>query len=164
MRNRPVSRLVRLLAVLALLFGISGPAFAVKPDEMLVDPALEARARAISAELRCLVCQNESIDDSNAPLARDLRLLVRERLTRGDSDRQVLDYLVDKYGEFVLLRPVFNLRNAILWLGPFLILLGGGLVILSKLRRGPAAPAGASASTALTPEEQRALDALLKDR
>lgn len=152
-----MSRLARLLAALVVLLGLAAPAFAVKPDEMLADPAMEARARAISTELRCLVCQNESIDDSNAPLARDLRLLVRERLSAGDSDRQVLDYLVDKYGEFVLLRPVFSLRNALLWLGPFLVLAIGGLVIVSKIRRRPAAAGG------LTADEQRALDELMKN-
>ncbi|MBL8575486.1 MAG: cytochrome c-type biogenesis protein CcmH [Hyphomicrobiaceae bacterium] len=156
-----MSRLARLLAALVVLLGLAAPAFAVKPDEMLADPAMEARARAISTELRCLVCQNESIDDSNAPLARDLRLLVRERLTAGDSDRQVLDYLVDKYGEFVLLRPVFSLRNALLWLGPFLVLAIGGLVIVSKIRRRPAAPAAAAGG--LTADEQRALDELMKN-
>lgn len=154
-------RLARLLAALVVLLGLAAPAFAVKPDEMLADPALETRARAISSELRCLVCQNESIDDSNAPLARDLRLLVRERLTAGDSDRQVVDYLVDKYGEFVLLRPVFSLRNALLWLGPFLVLAIGGLVIVSKIRRRPAAPAAAAGG--LTADEQRALDELMKN-
>lgn len=154
-------RLARLLAALVVLLGLAAPAFAVKPDEMLADPAMEARARAISTELRCLVCQNESIDDSNAPLARDLRLLVRERLSAGDSDRQVLDYLVDKYGEFVLLRPVFSLRNALLWLGPFLVLAIGGLVIVSKIRRRPAAPAAAAGG--LTADEQRALDELMKN-
>lgn len=156
-----MSRLARLLAALVVLLGLAAPAFAVKPDEMLADPAMEARARAISTELRCLVCQNESIDDSNAPLARDLRLLVRERLSAGDSDRQVLDYLVDKYGEFVLLRPVFSLRNALLWLGPFLVLAIGGLVIVSKIRRRPAAPAAAAGG--LTADEQRALDELMKN-
>ena len=98
---------------------VAAPAFAVQPDEMLADPALEARARAISKEVRCLVCRNESIDDSNASLARDLRLLVRERLTAGDSDAEVLDYLVERYGEFVLLKPKFSAANAARWLaGP----------------------------------------------
>ncbi|HEX6612068.1 MAG TPA: cytochrome c-type biogenesis protein, partial [Hyphomicrobiaceae bacterium] len=98
-------------------------AHAVEPDEVLADRALEARARQLSAELRCLVCQNQSIDDSDAPLARDLRILVRERLTAGDSDRQVLEFLVARYGEFVLLRPPFNWQTALLWLiGPLVLL------------------------------------------
>src|SRR5512141_34955 len=108
---------MRRLALIALLFTLAVPtaALAVEPDEMLNDPKLEARARDLSSELRCLVCQNQSIDDSAAPLARDLRLLVRERLTKGDSDSQVLDYLVSRYGEFVLLKPRFELHNFLLW-------------------------------------------------
>jgi cytochrome c-type biogenesis protein CcmH len=114
--------------ILALLS--CAPAWAVQPDEVLSDPALEARARSLSKELRCMVCQNQSIDDSAAPLARDLRLLVRERLTGGDSDPQVLDFLVARYGEFVLLKPRFAWHNALLWLGPPGVLIGGGLVLL----------------------------------
>src|SRR6266550_9385109 len=98
------------------------PAVAVQPDEMLAEPKLEARARALSRELRCMVCQNQSIDDSEAPLARDLRILVRERLQAGDSDRQVIDFLVARYGEFVLLRPRFSPHTALLWLTPAAIL------------------------------------------
>ena len=105
-------------------------AWAVQPDEVLSDPALEVRARALSKELRCLVCQNQSIDDSAAPLARDLRVLVRERLTEGDSDQQVVDFVVDRYGEFVLLRPRFNWHTALLWLTPPGALIGGALVML----------------------------------
>ena len=114
-----------LLCLLLLVATFATPATAVQPDEILDDPALEARAREISKELRCLVCRNESIDDSNAGLARDLRLLVRERLSVGDSDAEVKTYLVDRYGEFVLLKPVFSLNNALLWFaGPLLFLLG----------------------------------------
>jgi cytochrome c-type biogenesis protein CcmH len=132
-------RLLRLaLMILALLS--CAPAWAVQPDEVLPDPALEARARSLSKELRCMVCQNQSIDDSAAPLARDLRLLVRERLTGGDSDQQVLDFLVARYGEFVLLKPRFAWHNALLWLGPPGVLVGGGLVLLwtawRRSRRG----------------------------
>ena len=147
----------------ALVAGLIGfpavGALAVEPDEMLVDPALEARARAISKDLRCLVCRNESIDDSGADLARDLRLLVRERLTEGDSDAAVLDYIVARYGEFVLLRPRFSLANAVLWFGGPAFLLAGGLVAAAFIRRraAPAPPAP------LTAEEQARLDALLKD-
>src|SRR5690242_4125079 len=101
---------------------LAAPAFAVQPDEILSDPALEARARDLSRELRCMVCQNQSIDDSDAPLARDLRLLVRERLKAGDSDRQVLDFLTDRYGQFVLLRPRFGWDTAILWFAPAAVL------------------------------------------
>lgn len=147
------------VVMLVLACATTSPAWAVKPDEMLADPSQESRARALSGELRCLVCQNESIDDSNAPLARDLRLLVRERITAGDSDRQVIDFLVARYGEFVLLRPVFSLGNAILWLGPFAILAIGGFVILRKARTRPA-PAVTGAN-ALSEDEQKALDVLL---
>jgi cytochrome c-type biogenesis protein CcmH len=121
------------LIVLALLS--CAPAWAVQPDEVLPDPALETRARALSKELRCMVCQNQSIDDSAAPLARDLRLLVRERLTGGDSDQQVLDFLVARYGEFVLLKPRFAWHNALLWFGPPGLLIGGALVLLLTARR-----------------------------
>jgi len=126
-------RLKRLIAAL-ILWATLTPALAVQPDEILADPALEARARVLSQELRCMVCQNQSIDDSDAPLARDLRLLVRERLKAGDSDRQVLDFLVARYGEFVLLRPPFNWHTALLWLlGPLALLVAGfGLIRMAR--------------------------------
>lgn len=127
---------------LALLLGLApmGAARAVQPDEVLKDPALESRARDISAGLRCLVCQNQSIDDSDAPLARDLRLIVRERLQAGDDDAQVQSYVVGRYGEYVLLRPVFALHTLLLWLTP-LAVLGLGLFGLWRLaRRRPGAP------------------------
>jgi cytochrome c-type biogenesis protein CcmH len=111
------------------------PAFAVQPDEVLSDANLEARARALSRELRCMVCQNQSIDDSDAPLAKDLRILVRERLTKGDSDEQVIDFLVSRYGEFVLLKPPFEWHTAILWLTPLLALLAGAIAVLAAIRR-----------------------------
>ena len=114
--------------------------FEVQPDEVLSDPALETRARALSKELRCMVCQNQSIDDSAAPLARDLRVLVRERLTGGDSDQQVLDFLVARYGEFVLLKPRFAWHNALLWFGPPGVLIGGALVLAGRQRRRKLAP------------------------
>ena len=137
------------------------PAFAVEPDERLADPVLEARARHISAELRCLVCQNQSIDDSSAPLARDLRLLVRERLAAGSSDAEVIRFLVDRYGDFVLLRPRFNLQTAILWLAPFL-LLGGVLVVLWRSHRNRVGAARvADPARPLTPDEQQRLDRIL---
>jgi len=114
---------------------------AVQPDEMLPNPRLEQRARALSRELRCMVCQNQSIDDSDAPLARDLRILVRERIRAGDSDSKVLDFLVARYGEFVLLRPRFEWHTALLWLTPLVILLAGaGALVMLALRRRPADP------------------------
>ena len=110
-------------------------AHAVQPDEIMSDPAREARARDLSRELRCMVCQNQSIDDSDAPLARDLRLLVRERIASGDSDAQVIDFLVARYGEFVLLKPRFNSHTLLLWLLPPLALAGGGLALWANMRR-----------------------------
>lgn len=124
----------RFVALLALLMTLAAPALAVQPDEILKDPALEARARGITSELRCMVCQNESIDDSNAPLAKDLRVLVRERIVAGDTDLQVKEFLLARYGEFVLLRPLFTLRNAVLWLAPFGILLLGAFIIFKMAR------------------------------
>ena len=126
----------RLCAIaLCLMMNASAPAFAVQPDEVLPDPALEARARALSQELRCLVCQNQSIDDSDALLARDLRLLLRERLKNGDSDKQVLDFLVARYGEFVLLRPPLGGHTILLWVAPGLLLVAGAIVLVAAARR-----------------------------
>jgi cytochrome c-type biogenesis protein CcmH len=150
------------LIVLALLSPAA--AWAVQPDEVLADPGLETRARALSKELRCLVCQNQSIDDSAAPLARDLRVLVRERLTGGDSDQQVLEFLVARYGEFVLLKPRFAWHNALLWFGPAGILIGGALVLLVTARRRNRpgiAPAGPEAKP-LTAAEEARLAALMQ--
>jgi cytochrome c-type biogenesis protein CcmH len=146
-------------AFVLVLIGCSS-AYAVQPDEIMSDPAKEARARNLSRELRCMVCQNQSIDDSEAPLARDLRLLVRERIAAGDGDAQVIDFLVARYGEFVLLKPRFEQQTLLLWLLPPLVLLGGGLAMWSYARRrsegGPdAAPA------ALTAEEAARLAALM---
>src|SRR5256714_15695732 len=129
-----------LLVVLALL--CASPLHAAQVHEILPDPTLEGRARAISRELRCMVCQNQSIDDSEAPLARDLRLLVRERLKAGDSDPQIVDYMVARYGEFVLLRPRMSWHTAILWGAPLAILIAGLFAIgFSLLRRAGAATA-----------------------
>jgi cytochrome c-type biogenesis protein CcmH len=135
----------------------AGHAVAVQPDEILKDPVLERRARDISAGLRCLVCQNQSIDDSDAPLAKDLRVLVRERLQSGDSDRQVRDFVVQRYGEFVLLKPAFGLHTALLWLGPLLVLTAGAGGLFLTLRRSRAASA-----LPLNPDERAAVEALLK--
>src|SRR5262252_8309199 len=144
------------LALLHLAI-LAPPAAAVEPDEMLPDPALEARARQISQELRCLVCQNQSIDDSNAALAKDLRVLVRERLSAGDSDEAVLSFVEARYGEFVLLRPKLNAHTLLLWLAPALLLLGAVVGVLRRARRSPA-PAAAP----LTEAEQRRLAELLQ--
>lgn len=143
------------LALLATLV-LSVSAFAVQPDEVLKDPALEKRAREISAGLRCLVCQNQSIDDSDAQLAKDLRLLVRERLVAGDTDEQVRDFLVQRYGEFVLLKPTFSSHTMLLWLTPVLVLVLGGIGAYVALRRRPQVP------ETLNEEEQKELEALLR--
>ena len=156
-----IATIVRLLVVAAAL-AASTPGFAVRPDEILPDPALEARARTLSHELRCMVCQNQSIDDSDAPLARDIRLLVRERLKAGDSDQQVLDFLTDRYGQFVLLRPRFGWDTAILWLAPAAVLLLGGLALISFKRRRDREPVLATEKP-LTEAERTRLAALLDE-
>lgn len=148
-------------AALALMIALAmtGPALAVNPDEQLADPALEARAVAISRELRCVVCQNQSIDDSDASLAADLRILLRERLLAGDTDKQAKAYIVARYGDYVLLNPPFRLETLALWLGPLAALLAGGLTIAVYLRRrdDPAA----SPATPLTVEEEARLKSML---
>ena len=143
-------------AIVCLFFFVllCSSAFPVQPDEILSDPALEARARALSQMLRCMVCQNQSIDDSDAPLARDLRLLVRERLKAGDSDAQVREFLVARYGEFVLLEPQRDRRTLLLWWTPVLILVLGGLILLRFFRRPR------PAAKPLNAEEKRRLRAL----
>ena len=139
-------------------------AYAVQPDEIMPDPAMELRARNLSRELRCMVCQNQSIDDSEAPLARDLRLLVRERIAAGDSDQQVLDFLVARYGEFVLLKPRFELQTLLLWLVPPLVFGGGGLALWFQGRRRSRSVLGADHSTPeLTAEEQARLERLIAE-
>ena len=143
--------------VLALLLAV--PAFAVQPDEILSDPALEARARELSKLLRCPVCQGENIDDSNADISRDLRLLVRERLLAGDSNDAVIDYVVDRYGEFVLFEPRATGANLLLWLAGPLMLMGGAGVAVVWLR----ARRQARAPDALTPEEEARLREILKE-
>jgi cytochrome c-type biogenesis protein CcmH len=147
--------LASLALLLTLLF--SGVAQAVKPDEVLADPGLEARARALSEGLRCMVCQNQSIDESDADLARDLRVLVRQRIVAGDTDQQVMDYIVSRYGEFVLLKPRFEPRTALLWGAPIILLLAGGLFIALTARSRRS-----TATKSLTTEEQAALDAILR--
>jgi cytochrome c-type biogenesis protein CcmH len=150
----------RLIATLAVAFAVAVsmvPAGAVLPDEVLDDPVLEERARALSAQLRCLVCQNQSIDDSNAALARELRILLRERLVAGDTDQEILDYLVDRYGQFVLLKPQFNAFTALLWAAPVLLLVGGGILAVRTIRRRSASAGSAD----LSPEEERRLKQIL---
>ncbi|GGA75795.1 cytochrome c biogenesis protein [Nitratireductor aestuarii] len=150
-----------ILLALVLFCTMLGQAGAVvSPDEVLDDPALEARARALSANLRCMVCQNQSIDDSDAELARDLRVLVRERLVAGDTDEQVINYLTARYGEFVLLRPQFNSRNLILWGTPVLVLLVGGAFAFTAYRKR----AGKRAIEQLSPEEEAALQKVLESK
>jgi cytochrome c-type biogenesis protein CcmH len=150
------ARFIFALALAALSW--SAPARAVLPDEMLPDPALEARARGLSRDLRCMVCQNQSIDDSDAPLARDLRILVRDRVKAGDDDKQVLDFLTARYGDFVLLKPRFSWETAALWGTPAALLLLGGLGLFVFLRRR--APAAATAG--LTATEQARVEEILR--
>ncbi len=153
----------RMMAAIVALALLAVPAVhAVQPDEIMSDPAKEARARELSRELRCMVCQNQSIDDSDAPLARDLRLLVRERISAGDSNSQVLDFLVARYGEFVLLKPRFERQTMLLWLLAPLLLAGGGFALWRQNRRraqagvdGPMPP--------LTPDEEARLAALMSE-
>ncbi|NRA99663.1 MAG: cytochrome c-type biogenesis protein CcmH [Rhodobacteraceae bacterium] len=150
-----------MIRILLLAVMLATPLWAVQPDEVLDDPVLEERARELSTGLRCLVCRNESIDESNAPLARDLRLLVRERLVAGDTDEEVLDFLVDRYGEYVLLNPRADGVNLILWLaGPVSLLAAVVIGAAYVRRRAKAAPTGAAA---LTDDEQARLDKLLRD-
>jgi cytochrome c-type biogenesis protein CcmH len=156
-----MTRAITILAfALALMAG--SPAHAVQPDEILADPIKEARARELSKELRCMVCQNQSIDDSDAPLARDLRLLVRERVLAGDTDSQVVDFLVARYGEFVLLKPRFNPHTVLLWLLPPLVLMGGGIALwVYSNRRRRAGVLNEESALQLTPEELARLEKLL---
>jgi cytochrome c-type biogenesis protein CcmH len=149
---------MRFLLLLLLGLGMAAPAFAVNPDERLSDPVLEARARALSQQLRCLVCQSESIDDSNADLAHDLRILVRDRIKAGDSDADVLAYLRARYGDYVLLDPPVERATWLLWFGPgvVLVLVLGGVAVAARRRKPVVAPP-------LDAEEQARLDALLRD-
>ena len=148
----------RILAIAGVVVALGlSSAKAVQPDEVMADPAKEARARDLSRELRCMVCQNQSIDDSEAPLARDLRLLVRERIAAGDSNAQVIDFLVARYGEFVLLKPRFERQTLLLWLLTPLVLAGGGLALWIQAKRRRESPP----MIPLSAEEERRLAALL---
>jgi cytochrome c-type biogenesis protein CcmH len=151
----------RLATLLAALLALAAPALAVEPSEMLKDPALEARAREIGRALRCVVCQNQAIDDSNAEVAHDMRRAVRERLTAGDSDAQVMDFMVARYGDYVLLKPPFRAGTWLLWLGgPLVLLLAGGALLLAARRTRTVAPAPAP----LSDEERARVATLLRER
>ncbi|WP_439138161.1 cytochrome c-type biogenesis protein [Roseicyclus sp.] len=154
-------RFAAAVAMAAMVLGAGLPAVAVQPDEVLSDTQLEERARDISAGLRCVVCRNESIDQSNAEIARDLRLLVRERLVAGDSDDDVMRYIVERYGEYVLMRPTMTGSNILLWLAPLMLIVAGGGLSLAYIRRRAASAAPTEA--ALSPEEEARLAAILKE-
>jgi cytochrome c-type biogenesis protein CcmH len=158
--TRKQRRLTIISGSLAVALASASAVYAVQPDEIMADPVKEARARELSRELRCMVCQNQSIDDSEAPLARDLRLLVRERLAAGDSDAQVIDFLVARYGEFVLLKPRLEPHTLLLWL--LLALAGGGIALWMHGRRRSRA-AMAETAVSLTPEEEARLASLIAD-
>ena len=149
---------MRLALTILLTLGLAFPALSYEPDEVLDDPVLEQRARDLSTELRCLVCQNQSIDDSDAPLAKDLRVLVRERLTAGDSDEEVKAFIVQRYGEFVLLKPYFGLHTLLLWALPFVLFVLGAFLIYRRRTK----PAENVPPQELSKEEQARLDKLLK--
>lgn len=149
--------MARVLAFLMVSMALLSPALAVEPDEILDDPVLEARARDLSKQLRCVVCQNQDIDSSNAGVARDLRLLVRERLVVGDTDAEVLAYIVERYGDYVLFRPPWKPTTYALWLGPFVLLVIGGAVVGTILLRGR----GASKSPSLDASEEAAFSELM---
>ncbi len=155
-----VLALARFLVLGALLVLAPSPARAVQPGEQLADPKLETRARELGRGLRCLVCQNQTIDDSDAPLARDLRLLVRERLQAGDNDAAVMRFVVARYGDFVLMRPPMDARTILLWASPFMVLALGGVLVWRMSRRRMAV----TATTQLTAEEKSAIDALAVPR
>ena len=155
--------MVRTFFMFSLMASLVTTALAVNPREILDDPALEARAREISKGLRCVVCQNQSIDDSDAVLARDLRILVRERLTAGDSDTQVVNYIASRYGDFVLLNPPFKIGTLVLWLGPFIILIIASLAGVVFFRHQRSALKYEKLSLPLNSQERENLDNLLKD-
>lgn len=146
------------LSAVTLTALVATTSFAVEPDEMLANPVLEERARIISQDLKCVVCQNETIDESSAPLAQDMRRLVRQRILAGDSNQAVLDYMVDRYGDFVLLRPRVTGQTLLLWFGPFVLLLLGGLIVTRYIRRP-----SITTVQALTPEELAEVEALTRD-
>lgn len=148
--------MMRIICMLIAMFVMSSHVLAMQPSEVLDDPVLEERARKLSAGLRCMVCQNQSIDDSDAELARDLRVLVRERLVAGETDKEVIDYVVSRYGEFVLLQPKLNVRNALLWSTPLILLLIGGSFLIAMARRNKK-----PRTTILSSDEEKKLAELL---
>ncbi len=154
-------KLTRLLLAAVLAFSVCVPAFAVNPDEVLDDPVLEQRARELSVQIRCLVCQNQSIDDSDAQLARDLRVLVREQLLEGKTDQEILDFLVDRYGEFVLLKPRLGAHTLALWGFPVVILLVGGFIAYRTFSKAPKLSEDAPE---LSEEELQALEKVIDDK
>jgi len=158
--------MTRIALAVALLLAITPSlVHAVQPDEIMADPVQESRARNLSRELRCMVCQNQSIDDSDAPLARDLRLLVRERIAAGDTDEQVMDFLVARYGEFVLLKPRIEKSTLLLWLIPPLVLVGGGIALWVNNRGRSRREAGGDTATfRLTPDEEARLERLISGK
>jgi cytochrome c-type biogenesis protein CcmH len=158
------SRPCKALLVAAALLGAISQAGAVQPDEILKDPALESRARNLSQELRCVVCQNQSIDDSNAPLARDLRVLLRDRLQAGDSDSAAMDFIVARYGNFVLLKPPMQLNTVMLWVGPFLVLIAASLGFGRYVRRSATNAAVAETAAPLDDNELKLVEAILDKR
>jgi len=151
---------MKFLVALVLTMCIATPAFAVEPGEMLQDPALELRAREVSKHLRCVQCQNETIDESDAQIARDMRILVRQRITGGDSNEEIIDYMVSRYGDYVLLKPRFQSNTLILWLGPFVVLLLGGSIVARRMR----AATNAVAAPPLSAEEQAAIESVVTPR
>jgi cytochrome c-type biogenesis protein CcmH len=161
MRERVLRKLLALLFFVLMVALAAPPALAVQPDEIMSDPIKESRARDLSRELRCMVCQNQSIDDSEAPLARDLRLLVRERIAAGDSDGQVMDFLVARYGEFVLLKPRLKSHTLLLWLLPPLVLVGGGVALWAHNRRRTKAVAAEESLFKLSADEEARLERLI---
>jgi cytochrome c-type biogenesis protein CcmH len=157
------ARMTALYFVFAVMMGFAAPAFAVEPDEVLADPAKEALAREISAELRCPVCQGQSIDDSNAPLSRDLRIVVREHIMAGESKGQILDFMASRYSEFVLLRPRLSARNMLLWLAPSLLLTFGLSAVVYSVRSS-SGPRGGIAPSPLSDAEQAKLANILDEK
>ena len=156
--------MIRSIILAFLVAVLTVPAFAVEPDEMLKDPALEARARELSKEIRCLVCQNQSIDDSNAGLAKDLRVILRERLVAGDSDSDIKTFLVDRYGDFVLLKPPVKAETLFLWYGPFAIGVLGAIGVAVFLLRRRDGSAVNEAPVPLTDDERKRIDVLLSEQ
>ncbi|NVJ92782.1 MAG: cytochrome c-type biogenesis protein CcmH [Methylocystaceae bacterium] len=153
----------KFLFVLLAAYVLAGSALAVQPDEILKDPALEARAREISQDIRCVVCQNQSIDDSNSGIAKNMRILVRDRISKGDSNQEVIDYLVSRYGDFVLLKPPVKIKTLVLWFGPALMLVFGLVGIVFYYRRRAKETAETTGAAPLSAAEKARLEALMNE-